>query len=301
MTDGKSLVDLGKLSQPATTLIEKISDAIGVWYEPRRMVKQAQAQAHVDLIKFNSARQLSELEQRAMESFVAREAKKQDNIERITANAINSLSTDSEPEEISSDWLSYFFSKCEYISEPEMQRVWGEILARKASDATEYTRKTIEILSILESADAESFISFCAYAVFCKNTPELYIFDTASNFYREKDVNFGASLHLQTLGLITYHTEGYSREISADLKDDDNDEDNFSLPMQYFDQKLEIIIPKITNGLKNDDLALNHGQVCLTTAGMELLSICNAKSDPRFLAHWRNLLKKEGWDLIQIL
>lgn len=301
MTDGKSLVDLGKLSQPATTLIEKISDAIGVWYEPRRMIKQAQAQAYVDLIKFNSARQLSTLEQRAMESFIAREAKKQDNIEQITATAINSLDSDSAPEEISNDWLNYFFSKCEHITEPEMQRVWGEILARKASSVTGYTKKTIEVLSILESVDAESFVRFCSYAVELNDTPELFIFDTASNFYREKDVNFGTSLHLQTLGLITYSGEGYSIDASTDVKDHEDDEEKLVLPAEYFGKKLEILIPKVTGGLINDDVAIGHGQINLTTAGLELLSICNAKADPHFLAHWRQLLRMQGWDLIQIL
>ena len=42
-----SLVDVGKLAEPATRLVEKISDAIGVLYRPRQIKQDAKAEARV--------------------------------------------------------------------------------------------------------------------------------------------------------------------------------------------------------------------------------------------------------------
>ena len=41
MTNGNVIIELGKLSEPATVLIEKISNATGILYEPKRIIKKA--------------------------------------------------------------------------------------------------------------------------------------------------------------------------------------------------------------------------------------------------------------------
>lgn len=51
MTNDNSLISLGDLTKPASVLIEKISDAIGVLYEPRRIIKKAEAEVTAEKIK----------------------------------------------------------------------------------------------------------------------------------------------------------------------------------------------------------------------------------------------------------
>jgi hypothetical protein len=53
MAEGTSLIniDLGNLSKSATVLIKKVSDAVGILYEPRRIVKKAGAEAEAEKIK----------------------------------------------------------------------------------------------------------------------------------------------------------------------------------------------------------------------------------------------------------
>ena len=48
MAEGSSVVNFGDISKPATVLIEKISGAVGVLYEPRRIKKKAEAEAEAD-------------------------------------------------------------------------------------------------------------------------------------------------------------------------------------------------------------------------------------------------------------
>jgi hypothetical protein len=45
MTEGNPIINLGGLAKPVTVLIEKISNAVGILYEPKKIVKRAKADA----------------------------------------------------------------------------------------------------------------------------------------------------------------------------------------------------------------------------------------------------------------
>src|SRR5690606_32256240 len=98
MSDGKSLINFGDLPKPATVLIEKVSSAVGVLYEPRRIRKKAEAEATAEKIKAIAQIEVSELQQRAIERMIFQESRKQENIEKITAQAAQDLPPDSKTE-----------------------------------------------------------------------------------------------------------------------------------------------------------------------------------------------------------
>jgi len=300
-SDDKSLLNLSGLTQPASMLVEKISDAIGVLYEPRKIIKLAQAQAHAELIRFNSMLQLSELELRAVQSHVNREAVKQGNIEKITANAISSLSPDSNPSEISKDWLSYFFNHCDSVSEPEMQRVWGEVLAKKAKNTSSYSKKTISTLAVLESSDAESFTRFCSFAVVLDKNPELFILNIEDSYYRSQEVNYGAALHLESMGLVHYSSEGFAVSVESQ-RNQDTPDNCHSIPMSYFGRQLEMVIPMAESGnLTEDKVDISTGQVNFTAVGQELFTLCLAQPSGSFISYWRKKLKVQERSVVEFI
>jgi hypothetical protein len=51
MDPSNSLINLGDLSKPANTLVEKISDAIGGIFRPYQIRRIAQAEAEADKIR----------------------------------------------------------------------------------------------------------------------------------------------------------------------------------------------------------------------------------------------------------
>lgn len=108
MSEGHSLINLGDISKPATVLIEKISNAVGILYEPRKIKNLAKANAEAEKIKFLGQLELSDLELRSINRFVTQEAKKQQNIESITAQAIQELPCDSNTEALEEDWITHF-------------------------------------------------------------------------------------------------------------------------------------------------------------------------------------------------
>lgn len=128
-----SLIDLSLsgLSEPGTKLIEKISDAIGVLYEPTRIRKKAKAEAEAKRTELISRLELEGIEKRAVERFLKRETKRQENIENITMQAAQSLSESDNVSDIDEDWIEAFFRECEDISDEQMQMLWGRILSEE--------------------------------------------------------------------------------------------------------------------------------------------------------------------------
>ena len=116
-----SLVNLGGLTKPADTLIKKISDAVGVLYEPRRIKKIAQAEAKADLIKARSEIKVTDLHRRAANRWIEEEAQRQKNMEDITDEALPHLNDSARPDSVDDDWIVNFFDKCRIVSDNEMQ------------------------------------------------------------------------------------------------------------------------------------------------------------------------------------
>ncbi len=88
MSNGKSLVDLGELSKPATVLVKKVCNAVGILYEPRRIRKRAEAEADAEKIKALASTELNEIQQRAIDRLIHQEARRQENIEAITGQLL---------------------------------------------------------------------------------------------------------------------------------------------------------------------------------------------------------------------
>ena len=113
MSDGNSVINFGELAKPATVLIEKVSNAVGVLYEPRRIRKKAEAEVEAEKIKALADIELSEIQQRGIERFVHQEARKQENIESITTQASSQLNDSAKADELEEDWIAHFFDKCD--------------------------------------------------------------------------------------------------------------------------------------------------------------------------------------------
>ena len=122
MTTGNSLINLGDLSQPVTVLIEKISNAIGIIYEPTKIRRNAKAEADANrTIVLADLNLQSEVEHRAMQRMLVQETRKQNNIENIIQNTVEELLDDAQVENLDEDWLANFFDRCENISNKTMQ------------------------------------------------------------------------------------------------------------------------------------------------------------------------------------
>lgn len=224
--------DLVGLGQIGVRLIEKISDATGVIYEPTRIARRANAEAKAAIIQAETDVEVAAIRARAAERFVNEQILHQANMEAIIEKASSRIEEDASPEDMADDWLLNFFDKSRMVSDDEMQEIWAHILADEANFPGAYSRRAVNILSELDKSDAELFNSLCRFRLITvrhlsitapglppyprsrfntpSNPPCLAVMDLRNSIYSDHGIDYDALLHLEGLGLITTIPQGYS-------------------------------------------------------------------------------------------
>tara|TARA_B100000795_G_C22696994_1_gene398025 strand:- start:130 stop:987 length:858 start_codon:yes stop_codon:yes gene_type:complete len=254
-----SLVNLGELSKPANTLIEKVSSALGGVFEPWQIKRVAKAEAEASLIKVESEIEITDLHRRAMHRFVEEEANRQENMEEITEKSIPHLDEQSDPSNMEDDWVTNFFDKSRIVSDDEMQTIWANVLAGEANTPGSFSRRTVNLLADLDKRDAELFQTLCRFGwAFGSFTP--LVFDSQADIYNDLGINFISLSHLDSLGLIQFNSlsgfirQGLSKNVAP----------------TYCGQPLPL-------EMKTDkDSKLSIGKVLLSQAGQELAQVVQA-------------------------
>jgi len=258
MSENKAIINLGDWAKPVNTLIEKISDAVGVLYEPKRIVKQAQASAEADKIKAINNLEIEDLQKRALTRFINEETIKQQNIESIMEKSFSQISEDANPKAIDNDWLLNYFDKAKLISDEAIQELWARLLAGEANKPGSISKKTLKILSELDTNDAIAFTKLCSFVFYVNNEPQVFILNTDNDLYN-KYISFETLNNLDTLGLLSMHSFlGYMVD---------------KLPKEYIvtygNSKIKIV------GKEQSDNKLDCGKCILTKNGRELYQFCS--------------------------
>lgn len=280
MTAGNSLINLGDLSQPVTVLIEKISDAIGVVYEPTKIRRNAKAEADANRTIILADLDLqSEIANRGLQRLVTQQTRKQINIESIIQQSIEELPDETEVEQLDEDWLANFFDKCENISNETMQILWSRLLTSEATKSGSISKKTINLISNLDKEDAELFTNFCQFVWFSGIDVIPMIFNVNENhILAEQNIFFQTLSHLESIGLIKCSAmETFALKNKREKR-----------IFTYFDQEIEF------NFENEQDNTLYIGACFLTFSGIELFRICEAKKNVEYLKHIIDHYKLKG-------
>lgn len=275
-----SLIDLSLsgLSKPGTKLIEKVSDAIGVLYEPTRIRKKAKAEAEAKRTELISKLELEGIEKRAVERFLKRETKRQENIENITIQAAQNLSETDNVSDIDEDWFEAFFRECEDINDEQMQTLWGKILSEEAKTKGSFSRRTLKLLSTLSKEEANLITSFGKFVWQASNLTPILITDDQGN---TEGITFNELSILDSLGVIQQGI-GYNLTFG-----------NKKGRIGYYG--IAILVE-----FKNDDSTtwnLPIGTALLTPIGQELMKICGSSPDILYL---HNFIKKTNVEGSQV-
>lgn len=284
MPENNSLINLGNLSKPATVLIKKISNAIGVLYEPKRIKDKAKAEAEADKIQALAQIEINDIERRALERLIHQEGRKQENIESITAQAVQELPPEAEVEALEEDWLIHFFKNCESISDKQMQSLWAALLAREASKPGVISKRTVNFIASMDKNDAELFTKFSQFVWQMGNALPL-VLDEYHEIYNNQGIDFSALQHLDAIGLISFGPASGYRRINLDE----------NAQLYYFGTHVRIKFNK-----KNDN-ELQTGKVLLTQAGKELFPVCGAKKNNNYYKYIINNWSKQGYELSETL
>lgn len=284
MPDGNSIINLGDLAKPATVLIEKVSNAVGVLYEPRRIRKKAEAEAEAEKIKALAGIELTEIQQRGIERLVQQEARKQENIESITAQAVSQLPTNANAEALEEDWIAHFFDRCDKVSNKEMQSLWSRLLAGEATTPGTYSKRTIDFVATMDRKDAELFTKFCQFT-WIIGEPTPLVFDASDDIYAKSGITFSSLKHLDSIGLISFESvSGYN--------------------MRGFGKHAVIFYfghPTLIEFPKDHENKIELGKTLFTQAGKELETICGAQRNQEFYEYAIGQLFKSNITLSSML
>lgn len=164
----ESLLNLGELAKPLTKLIESIEKAVGILYEPKRIVKKAKAEANAELIKKVGQILSENLDVNVLRRIITKENKRQINIEKIIEGAMLEMSKvketnfEDKPEE---DWLTSFFDFAQDISNENMQKIWSKLLANEVDKPGSVSRRTLYTLKLISNKEAILFNLFCSHTI----------------------------------------------------------------------------------------------------------------------------------------
>lgn len=276
MSEKTSLTIAGDWGKPAQALIEKVSDAIGGGLKPWQIRRIAKAEADAlvtrtradikasDLLRAAGLVQ-SEVGERAVQRMIAKEVRKQVNIENVTRIALESLSEDATPEKIDDDFVSALLEGASETSDEEMQSLWASILSGEANQPGTFSKRTIDCVRQFDKSDALLFTEF-ASTVWMLNEPFSFAFEEVRKVLDKRGVNFAAITHLESIGLLRFNpVAGFKWTLETS-----NEE--ATVLLHYFGQPLVV---KLTN--KRPEIEM--GAVLLTETGKQLARICGAKPD----------------------
>ena len=162
-----SLVTINVDGKPLEKLIEVVSNGIGTLYRPRKIKKEADAQAYAIKVLEKAKAEAgaeslmieTETAERISQRIVAKEMRRQDNIDTVVEMAANNLAgVEVSDKPVDEDWASRFFDIVQDVSREEMKTLWAKVLAKEIERPSSYSMRTLELLRNISFEEAELFV-----------------------------------------------------------------------------------------------------------------------------------------------
>ncbi|MDI1444182.1 DUF2806 domain-containing protein [Polyangium sp. 6x1] len=105
------------------------------------------------------------------------EHKRLNNIKQVTTQAVDALKGLPPHQEVSEepvdpDWTARFFDSVKDVSNADMQKLWGKLLAGEIANPGRFSLRTLDVLKNLTSAEAQRYHH---YLQFCTNQADIVI------------------------------------------------------------------------------------------------------------------------------
>jgi uncharacterized repeat protein (TIGR03899 family) len=224
------------------------------------------------------------LEDRTQERLNFQEAKKQLNIENVTAFAAEELRN--EPpvtnEPLDEDWTTRFFKIAEEVSNEEMQTLWGKILAGEIKQPKTYSLRTLELIRNLSKLEANTFMKVANFAVKSENANFLFKTNDDNLLSNTYNINYGDIALLIEIGLIQ---PGDFVSYQMLQKTTDN--------QRVFTAGNVVIIAKVKANTPTIQMPVN----VFTNAGNELIKLINPNPPFDYLTSVAKSIKNENVDV----
>jgi hypothetical protein len=253
-----SLVDLSSVSKPMTKLIESVSAAIGVIYEPTRVSRKARADAEAIIILGSADAELRDILHRAGERLAYQEARRQQNIEAVIDRAAALLPEEVSSEPINSDWTARLFEGVQDVSNEQLRDYWAKLLAQELTTPGSCSFRTLSILKDMSPADASIFQRVCNLALRSDGSAMVATPLDWSFSSMRWNVAYSDLMVLDSLGLVHLMTDVVEPILPT-------------TKLQYGGGQFQVDL----RGQERVEIEI----VPFTAAGVELLQVCGCEAD----------------------
>jgi hypothetical protein len=263
--------DLTGFSKPITKLIETVSAGVGVLYEPRRIRERAKAEADARVTQAHGEADAAEVLTDARSRMMAREVRRQRNLDQITDHAERELPASVNSNPVDQDWFAEFLNCSQDVSNEDMQSLWGRILAGEVARPGSFARRTLSAVRLLDRRDAESFTKLGS--LFWRIGVDYIHFrpkesEHAQAFLESVGLKWGDLLHFAAIGLVAQVPGTTVVTFSF----------NPGRPevLDYFGKKFEVRASEQSGSVATNVMPL-------TDVGSELARICGAQPRPDYM------------------
>lgn len=291
MPEGHTIANIGDLAKPAEALVNRIADAIGVWWSPHQVVRNAHAEAKAELIRSEGRVKIEEIEKRALQRFIREEARAQENIEQIIGMALPQLDAEAPIEDVDADWLFNFFDKCKQISNKDMQRIWAKMLAQEGNAPGAFSRVTVGLMAFFEARDLRLFAEFCAHCVVIAGVPYAMTWKDAELQTNRFTVSEEVISELELMDLILPSQGEFSPPIAPGGQVDILYFDHIIRARNKGIQRTEASATMDVETISGSIQRFRIGDTRLTRVAKELYLLCEPTEIPGFSNHVLRLLR----------
>lgn len=225
------------------------------------------------------------LEERTNVRLKFQDAKKQINIESVTAFAADELKNEHPitDEPIDDNWITRFFNIAEDISNEEMQALWGRILAGEIKRPKSFSIRTLEVLKNMTKEEADIYIKFAQFALGSSTGYYIYNPDNWLTLKNNYGLSYSDKLLLFDIGLILTENDSELTIFSSNPIDTSNIYNTVIL----YGKKGFFIKKKNVNQVN----ALKIRGFNFTRTGCELLKLVNPIYNENYINWFANNLK----------
>lgn len=280
---------LAAVSAPLTKLVETVSAGLGRMYEPTHIRRLARAEGEKLVILAKASTEVTEVQQRAAERWLAVEGRRQLNIEAIADKAAKELPDSVNERPVDGGWAAKFFDECKDVSDEDMQSLWARLLAGEVANPGSYSIRTMRVLAGLSPAEASKFSVLCSFVVHGATTSPFFMRERES-FFSERGLHFATMQELEAAGLVQRESPGL---VLRGLKG----------PLSLFPCGDGPALVGRRPLLLDVPCDVELGTVSLTRAGLELVQLWRGSADVEHLQWLQTKFTHGGWatDLVPLV
>lgn len=292
MLDQNTIIEIVNNTLPAILsspvlikLIGAVEGVVKTLYAPTLTLKNGKAEVDVELYRKQKMGEL--LENQTFTLYEITKLKNFVNAANFAAEELKMCEEEnSDNSDIDFDWIMRFFDSVSGISNKEMQKLWGKVLAGEIRQPGICSLRTLEIIRNMSQKEAEVFHRLCEYVLVSGDC--YFIFD--NGFLGVNTCNNESHNYILEAGL--NYSEHIIPMIECGLLSIDND-----IATDFQDYKALSIGNKDTvcfitsNGTKESFISLEA--YVLTTNGKELFKIIQSMPEYRLNNEYSILCFKE--------